>query len=98
MTREKIAETLINLTRGSYQVGLIEGWEAWSGARLRGRAKSWGGRYQASSTSLLRRAREVFPEAATDYRLLETKGTRRWCRVLVVPTPQGEELFGYPVR
>jgi hypothetical protein len=43
------------LTRGSYQEDLITGVQSWSGASLKGKAKSWGKHYCKSRTALLDR-------------------------------------------
>jgi len=49
-------ERAMELTRGCYQVGLIDGSESWSGASLKGTASSkWGARYFKSRKALLRR-------------------------------------------
>jgi hypothetical protein len=43
------------VTRGSYQEGIVMGWESLSGATLRGKARRWSGRYAASRRALLAR-------------------------------------------
>lgn len=47
-----------SLARGRYQHALIDGVEALSGATLRGRAKSYSGRYRDSACNLVARLRE----------------------------------------
>ena len=47
------------LARGSYQVGLLMDRQCWSGADLRGAAKSWSSRYQASRENLIARLRRA---------------------------------------
>jgi len=49
-------EEAMKLTRGCYQVGLIDGSESWSGASLKGTASSkWGASYFKSRKALLKR-------------------------------------------
>ncbi len=48
-----------NCARGAYQAALLDGYEAWSGSTLRGRAKTWGGRYARSRDALDTRLREA---------------------------------------
>lgn len=50
-----VLTTAFGLARGEYQVGLLAGVEAWSGATLRGRARHWSSRYAASRKGLLGR-------------------------------------------
>lgn len=52
-------ERAMALARGVYQRALIEGREAISGATLRGKAKKYGGRYQASAHALIDRLNEA---------------------------------------
>jgi hypothetical protein len=48
-------DAAMKLTRGCYQRNLLRGYESLSGSTLKGRAKEYGGRYQRSACSLLRR-------------------------------------------
>lgn len=45
--------------RGAYQAALLDGYEAWSGSTLRGRAKTYGSRYARSRDALDTRLREA---------------------------------------
>lgn len=47
--------TAFSKARGSYQYGLLAGYEAWSGATLTGKAKQYGGKYAQSRGALLAR-------------------------------------------
>ena len=49
----------LELAQGTYQRNLLLGHENLSGSTLKGRARSWGGRYQASRNGLLRRMTEA---------------------------------------
>lgn len=49
----------LKLARGDYQRGIITGEYAWSGADLRGTAKSYAGRYRKSREALLERILEA---------------------------------------
>jgi hypothetical protein len=48
-------EKALTLARGCYQQNLLRGVESLSGATLKGRAKDYGARYQASRAHLLTR-------------------------------------------
>lgn len=48
-------ESLYKCARGCYQVALLNGRQAWSGATLRGRAKSYGIHYARSRRNLINR-------------------------------------------
>jgi hypothetical protein len=50
----KLSE-LYSLARGCYQRALLEGREAWSGATLAGKAKSYWGHYERSRNNLVKR-------------------------------------------
>lgn len=52
---EKEFARAMALCKGSYQVGILTGREALSGATLKGKAKSYGGRYAQSAKNLLSR-------------------------------------------
>lgn len=47
----------LSLTKGSYQRGIVEGYEALSGSTLRGRAKNYGAHYAKSRDAFLKRCR-----------------------------------------
>jgi hypothetical protein len=49
----------MTVARGCYQRALIQGTETLGGSTLRGRARSYTGRYEQSARSLLRRLREA---------------------------------------
>lgn len=49
--------SLATIARGCYQRALLDGCEAWSGATLRGRAKSYGYWYARSRANLITRIR-----------------------------------------
>lgn len=51
--------TALKLARGSYQKGLLLGYEAWSGSTLKGKAKEWSGQYSRSRDSLFNRLRRA---------------------------------------
>lgn len=68
----------LELAKGSYQVAILQGSEALSGSTLRGAAKRYSGRYQASVRGLLRR----LENAGIDVR--EVRQRRGGARVLVV--------------
>lgn len=70
--------TALKLAKGSYQKGLLLGYEAWSGSTLKGKAKEWAGSYGRSRDSLLSRLRRAGLELA-----FETVNRRK---VLVVGT------------
>lgn len=50
-----LLEVCLEQARGTYQRDLIHGHEAWSGATLAGKARSYGGRYARSRSVLLER-------------------------------------------
>ena len=52
-------QAALQLAKGSYQASILHGWESLSGSTLKGRAKKYGARYQASIRSLLRRMTEA---------------------------------------
>ena len=49
----------LKLARGSYQRNILRGVESLSGSTLRGKAKRFGGRYQASAQNLIARCRRA---------------------------------------
>lgn len=53
---DEIREALISSAEGRYQMGLIYGDHAWSGAGLKGAARQYGDRYAASRDHLIERA------------------------------------------
>jgi len=55
---EGVLREALEYARGSYQVDILLGWEALSGATLRGRAKEYTGNYRRSAESLIRRLQE----------------------------------------
>lgn len=50
-----VLEQALRLCRGSYQRDILLGRESLSGSTLKGKAKSYGGRYKASAASILRK-------------------------------------------
>jgi hypothetical protein len=48
----------LKLAKGNYQRNILLGYEAISGATLRGRARSYCGRYRRSAENLIRRCLE----------------------------------------
>lgn len=52
-------DAALKLAKGSYQQGLLRGYENLSGSTLKGKAKGWGGRYAASRSNLLARLRKA---------------------------------------
>jgi hypothetical protein len=67
----------LELARGSYQRGLLNGIESLSGSTLRGAARSWGSRYKISRENLLARL------SAAGVLWTERRGAHR-IRVLVI--------------
>lgn len=51
-TDVRVWDAIIPLARGSYQRNLLHGYESWSGASLRGKARRWGASYARSRRSL----------------------------------------------
>ncbi len=71
--------------KGTYQTHLLEGYENWSGASIRGAAKKWDFLYARSRGSVLRSIAEISSTDATTRLVLRTKnGHRRWRRELVL--------------
>ena len=89
MTPEEIMEKVLHLARGGYQHSLLRGWECWSGATLRGSAKMvWGASYAASRLSLEARLSKYCLHTEI---VLTGEGTsRRWRRMLIYTSPEGE--------
>ena len=56
---ESFESELENCARGIYQKNLLAGNEAWSGARLRGTARRYGGHYARSREALIGRLNKV---------------------------------------
>lgn len=54
-----VRELALQQARGSYQDNLLRGYESWSGASLKGKAKKWSGRYARSRDSLIARLTKV---------------------------------------
>lgn len=53
----EVLNKAVELARGSYQIDLLYGNEAMSGATLRGKARRYGGRYAESRRNLMARIR-----------------------------------------
>lgn len=53
-------DDVLLVARGSYQRALLSGAEAWSGATLKGKARSYGKHYKYSRQNLLNRLRRLF--------------------------------------
>jgi len=56
---EAAYERALSLAKGSYQQGLLLGYENLSGSTLKGAAKHWGGRYARSRDALLARLKKA---------------------------------------
>lgn len=54
---ESVLTQALALTKGCYQVALLHGSEALSGATLKGKAKKYGARYKQSAMNLLKRCK-----------------------------------------
>lgn len=54
-THESVRETALAQARGCYQRNLLTGWQIWSGADLRGKARKFNGRYARSRDNLIER-------------------------------------------
>lgn len=78
--------TAFGCARGSYQRDLLNGFQAWSGSTLTGRAASYGGKYRTSREELLARL-AAHPELAVEERL-----ARR--RTVAIVTRQEAEAAG----
>lgn len=52
---QEALEEAMSLAKGEYQRGLIMGYEALSGATLKGKAKAYGARYRRSANALMAR-------------------------------------------
>ena len=50
-----VLDQALSLCRGSYQRDVLLGRESLSGSTLKGKAKSYGGKYKASAASILRK-------------------------------------------
>lgn len=72
--------------KGSYQRAVLNGYEAWSGSTLTGRAARYGGKYRASREELLARL-AAHPELA-----VEERHARR--RTVAIVTRQEAEAAG----
>jgi hypothetical protein len=73
LVRDQAAhQAALKLARGTYQRNLLLGVESWSGSTLKGAARGWGARYNASRTALAARLREAGIPVA-----LETIGRRK---------------------
>lgn len=51
----KVRDEALALAKGSYQRNLLYGYEAWSGASLKGRARDWSSKYAHSRQALINR-------------------------------------------
>jgi hypothetical protein len=51
----RLCEAIFSCAKGTYQVELLKGHHAWSGADLRGTARKYGARYAASRAALVDR-------------------------------------------
>jgi hypothetical protein len=95
LTLDTIHQILSSHARGSYQLDLIQGDEAWSGATLKGSARSFKGRYYRSSQSLVKRLNDDGIQAEPTKELIEVddKGTRRTVLGLSVGLDDGSTLW-----
>lgn len=67
-----VQQAALAQAKGCYQRNLLEGWEAWSGSTLKGKASRYGARYAGSRTSLITRLRAAGIPVA-----FETRGQRK---------------------
>ena len=54
-----VLDKALDLCRGSYQRDVLLGRESLSGSTLKGKAKSYGGKYKASAASILRKCQQA---------------------------------------
>ena len=54
-----VLDQALRLCRGSYQRDILQGHESLSGSTLKGKAKSYGGRYKASAASIIRKCQQA---------------------------------------
>ena len=90
-----VRSSLHALARGYYQSQLLSGRETWSGAGLRGRAKSYAANYSTSRNNLIDRIdgwaeRNGYCGA---WSTLMLNGRKRWQRVVVVDRGDGGYLI-----
>lgn len=58
---DEIREAIEEAPRGSYQEAIIDGYQSWSGADLKGKAAEYGAKYAASRAALLDQIRTNLP-------------------------------------
>jgi hypothetical protein len=54
-----VLDQALSLCRGSYQRDILLGRESLSGSTLKGKAKTYGGKYKASAASILRKCQQA---------------------------------------
>jgi hypothetical protein len=88
---EKLREDMMACARGSYQRGLLNGYECWSGANLMGKAKDYSFHYAISRRNLLKRLQVVADKHGVDIEdeLVLRGKPLRWHRELTVKLPDG---------
>lgn len=86
---------ILDCARGSYQMDLLCGREAWSGATLRGAARQYGARYASSRSNLMDRIKQVAEDFGVDIaeELVLCGSPRRWRRELLIRLPDGRQFL-----
>jgi hypothetical protein len=91
---QEIADIVYGCARGSYQSGLLQGYETWSGSSLQGKASSYGARYAESRDNLLSRIDDALPVGYSATTELVLGGSpKRWRRELIIRTPDGAHVW-----
>jgi hypothetical protein len=95
LTLDTIHNILRSYARGTYQLDLLCGDEAWSGSTLTGNARSFKARYYRSAQSLIQRMNDDGIRAATTKELIavDAEGTRRIVLGLAVELDNGSTLW-----
>jgi hypothetical protein len=96
---KKIAAIIEGAPKGSYQEGLLDGSESWSGASLKGKARQYGYTYSRSRRRLLVAVNEALPEGwsiGTELTILD--GSSRWTRELFVYRQEPDLTYLWKTR
>ena len=82
-----LEDRLLKCANGSYQLGLLMGWNRWSGSNLKGKALHWKYKYNQSAMNLLNRIKQIGSDHQINFELKsQLNENKRW-QVMLVATP-----------
>ena len=87
-----LEEQILRCANGSYQFGLLMGWNRWSGSNLKGKALHWKYKYNQSAMNLLKRIKQLGYQHQINFELKTVLNQNKRWQVMLVAQPYSQEI------